>query len=81
VVKILDERGLVSTYHEHFGEPQGGESRQTMYLFRHADRPYHIDYIFIPRAWTPRLQTVEVGGYEQWSKLSDHCPVIVSLRE
>jgi hypothetical protein len=26
VMKLLDERGLVSAYHEHFGEPQGEES-------------------------------------------------------
>jgi exonuclease III len=79
VVKLLEERGLVSTYHEHFGEPQGGESRRTLYMFRHEDKPYHIDYIFIPREWLPRLQTVEVGGYDQWSKLSDHCPVIIDV--
>jgi exodeoxyribonuclease-3 len=79
VVKLLDERGLVSTYHQHFGELQGVESRRTLYMFRHEDKPYHIDYIFIPREWASRLQTVEVGGYEQWSKLSDHCPVVVEI--
>jgi exodeoxyribonuclease III len=81
VVKLLDERGLVSTYHEHFCEPQGEESHRTLYMFRREDKPYHIDYIFIPREWAPRLQTVEVGRYEQWSKLSDHCPVIVEVAE
>jgi exonuclease III len=81
VVKLLNERGLVSAYHEHFGEPQGGESRSTLHMFRHEDKPYHIDYIFIPREWVPRLLTVAVGEYEQWSKLSDHCPVIVELAD
>ncbi len=79
VVKLLDDCGLVSAYHEHFGEPQGEESRRTLFMFRHADKPYHIDYVFIPQEWAPRLQTVEVGGYEQWSKLSDHCPVVVEI--
>jgi exodeoxyribonuclease-3 len=69
VVKFLDERGLVSVYHEHFGEPQGEETRRTMYLFRHEDKPFHIDYIFIPREWAARLNAVEVRRYEQWSKL------------
>jgi hypothetical protein len=64
---------------EFLGEPQGGESRHTLYMFRHEDKPYHIDYIFIPREWTVRLRTVEIGGYEHWSKLSDHCPVIVEI--
>jgi exodeoxyribonuclease-3 len=79
VVKVLREYGLVSGYHEYFGEPQGGESRSTLYLFRHEDKSYHIDYIFIPREWMPRLQKVEVGEYEQWSKLSDHCPVVLLI--
>jgi exonuclease III len=79
VVNILAERGLVSGYHEFFGEAQGAESRPTIYFYRHADRPFHIDYIFIPQEWAPRLKTVDVGSYEQWSKLSDHCPVTVDI--
>jgi exodeoxyribonuclease-3 len=79
VVKILAERGLVSGYHEFFEEAHGAETRRTAYLYRHASRPYHIDYIFIPREWAARLKTVDVGEYEQWSKLSDHCPVIVDF--
>jgi endonuclease/exonuclease/phosphatase family metal-dependent hydrolase len=50
-------------------------------MFRHEDKPYHVDYIFIPREWAPRLRAVEVGGYEQWSKLSDHCPVIADVMD
>jgi Uri superfamily endonuclease len=64
VVKILAERGLVSGYHKFFGEAQGAESRPTIYFYRHADKPFHIDYIFIPREWAPRLRTVDVGAYE-----------------
>ena len=79
VVKILSERGLVSGYHEFFGEAQGAESRPTIYFYRRADRPFHIDYIFIPREWATRLKTVDVGEYERWSKLSDHCPVTVDI--
>jgi exonuclease III len=79
VVKILAERGLVSGYHEFLAEAQGAESRPTFYMNRYAHRPYHIDYIFIPREWAPRLKTVDVGEYERWSKLSDHCPVVVDI--
>jgi exodeoxyribonuclease-3 len=79
VVRILAERGLVSGYHEFFGEAQGVESRPTSYFRRHADRPYHIDYIFIPREWTPRLKTVDVGDHGRWSKLSDHYSVTVEI--
>ena len=79
VVKILAERGLVSGYHEFSGEAQGTETRKTFYLYRHAHRPYHIDYNFVPTEWVPRLKTVDVGEYERWSKLSDHCPVTVDI--
>lgn len=79
VVRLLDERGLVSAYHEHFHEKQGEECRPTIYFRHHEDKPYHIDYIFIPKEWAARLKTVEVGEFETWAKLSDHCPVVVEL--
>jgi exodeoxyribonuclease III len=79
VVRILAERGLVSGYHEFFGEAQGAESRPTFNLFRHSHRPFHLDYIFLPQEWAQRLKTVDVGEYERWSKLSDHCPVTVEI--
>jgi endonuclease/exonuclease/phosphatase family metal-dependent hydrolase len=52
-----------------------------MFFYRRADRTFHLDYIFIPREWVSRLRTVEIGGYEQWSKLSDHCPVAVDVAD
>ena len=79
VVKILANQGLVSVYHEYFGEAQGAESRPTLYMHHYVHRPYHIDYIFIPREWATCLKTVDVGEYERWSKLSDHCPVTVDV--
>lgn len=79
VVKILTDLGLVSAYHEKFGEEQGSETRPTFHLHRRANRPYHIDHVFIPRDWMPRLKAVDVGSFEQWSKLSDHCPMTVDI--
>jgi exonuclease III len=79
VMKLLDERGLVSAYHEYFREPQGEESQHTMFFYRRLDRTFHLDYIFIPKEWASWLKTVEVGRCETWLKLSDHCPVIVDL--
>jgi exodeoxyribonuclease III len=79
VVRILADHGLVSVYHEFFGELQGAETRSSFYFYRHADKPFHIDYIFIPRQWLPRVRSVSVGAFETWSKLSDHCPVIAEI--
>ena len=79
VVKVLGERGLVSAYHEYFNESQGLESSPTLHLSRRRERPYHIDYVFIPREWMFRLSAVEVGQYDRWSTISDHCPIVVDL--
>ncbi len=79
IVEFLDKRGLVSAYNENSNEAQGMESCPTLHLFRHREKSYHIDYVFIPREWMVRLRTVKVGTYEQWSKLSDHCPIVVDL--
>ena len=80
VVKLLEERGLLSAYHEKFNEFQGAETRPTLHLLHNKEKPYHIDYVFIPREWVNRLKAVEVGPYELWAKRSDHCPVVVDLR-
>lgn len=81
VVKILADRGLVSGYHHHFGEAHGEESRPTMFFYRRCDRTFHLDYIFIPREWLSNLRKVTVGTFRRWSKLSDHCPVVVEVAE
>ena len=79
VVTFLSERGLVSAYHETFGESHGTETCPTFYLYRQRARPYHIDYVFIPQEWTVRLRAVEVGGYDRWSGRSDHCPIVLEI--
>jgi exodeoxyribonuclease III len=82
-VAILARYGLASAYHEHRGETQGGESMPTLYWRdRLKDGPtYHIDYVFLPQAWLPRLRRVEVGSFEDWcgARLSDHVPVVVDV--
>lgn len=79
VVSLLEERGLVSAYHLNSNEPHGTETTPTFHLYRHQGRPFHLDYIFVPQPWTSRLRAVEVGPHDQWSKLSDHCPVTVDI--
>lgn len=81
LVSLLRNLGLVSSYHLFFGESYGAETRPTCYLLWKEHRPYHIDYCFIPRSWTSRLQLVEVGSYEQWRQHSDHRPLIVDVAD
>ena len=80
VAWLRDELGLVSAYHHHRGEAHGAESKPTYYFLWKRDRPYHIDYCFVPRAWRRRIHRVTVGGYEPWKRLSDHRPVVVEVQ-
>lgn len=79
LVERLSRLGLVSAYHEFSREEHGGETRPTFYLYRHEDRPYHLDYCFIPRGWLPRLRSVTVGEPEVWLEWSDHMPMVVEI--
>jgi exodeoxyribonuclease III len=77
VVRLFEGHGLISAYHTHHGEIQGAETRPTYYFYRHQDKPFHIDYVFVPKGW--RLKSVEVGSFREWRHLSDHVPVVVNV--
>ncbi len=79
LVRNLAALGLVSAYHHFHGETHGAESRPTLYLLRKQARPYHIDYCFMPKNWTPHIRSVEVGAYDSWANVSDHRPLMVDL--
>jgi hypothetical protein len=79
LVRLLEDLGLVSAYHAHFGESQGAETRPTYYFHWNDQKPFHIDYCFIPQAWTKLLHRVEVAGFEEWRAHSDHRPLLVEL--
>lgn len=79
VVKKLGEKGIVSCYHLYHKQLQGKEQHPTFYLYRHQDKPYHLDYCFVSAEMSKKIRLVEIGEYDQWKKYSDHVPVIVSL--
>jgi exonuclease III len=79
LVKILNELGMVSTYHAHFNEAQGSETRPTYYFQWKETQTYHIDHCFIPAKWAEAITRVEIGTYEEWKLHSDHRPFIVEL--
>jgi exonuclease III len=79
-VKELDDSGFISLYHIVANEPQGSESRPTIFLHRNPLKPYHIDYAFahrdrIPNDWSGLV----IGEPSHWLQFSDHMPVIVSF--
>ena len=79
LVAFLKERHIHSVYHSHFGEIQGQEKRNTLYLHRHQHRPYHIDYCFASEELIQKARSVEVGSYQDWRMHSDHAPLVVDF--
>jgi exodeoxyribonuclease III len=77
VVRLFEGYGLISAYHAHHREKQGAETRPTYYFYRHQDKPFHIDHVFVPKAW--RVRSVTVGSYCEWGHLSDHVPLVVDV--
>lgn len=80
LVNYLSERSIVSAYHHFFSEMQGAETRPTHYFYHKQERPFHIDYIFLPKEWNPKLTRVKVGEHGHWAKHSDHVPILADLQ-
>jgi exonuclease III len=79
VVKLLEDKKILSTYHLFHRQEQGTEIHPTLYMYRHKDKAYHIDYCFVSAEIAEKVQSVEIGEYEFWTKHSDHVPVIVTF--
>jgi len=79
VVQLLAERGLVSAYHAFFSEPHGAETRPTYYFWHREERPFHLDYIFLPSKWMKCVTDFKIGTHGQWRPASDHVPIQVDI--
>ena len=79
VVEFLATKGIHSTYHKFYNQIQGKEKHNTLFMYRHKDKPYHIDYCFASGDLIKKLSSVEVGKYKDWCKYSDHTPLIVTF--
>lgn len=79
VVSFLEAKGILSCYHSHYQQTQGREQHPTFYLYKHIDKPYHLDYCFVSADMRDKLQSVEIGEYNFWKSYSDHVPLIVKF--
>lgn len=79
LVDKLAEKNIFSTYHTFYGQTQGQEEHPTLFMYRHLDKPYHIDYCFASADFIERLIDVEVGLYNDWTHCSDHKPLSVTF--
>ena len=79
VVDLLENKGIHSTYHKFFSQEQGKEKHNTLFMYRHENKSYHIDYCFASNDFIKKLSHVEVGKHTDWCKHSDHAPLIVTF--
>jgi exodeoxyribonuclease-3 len=79
VVQFLEKKDIFSAYHLHHKQIQGNEQQPTLFMYRHKDKPYHIDYCFVSIDLAQRLISVDIGEYDYWIKFSDHMPLIVNF--
>lgn len=79
VVRELEDIGCFSLYHWLNDEKQGAEQVPTFYMHKKLEKPYHIDYAFLPKKWLGS-STLEIGSPDIWLAHSDHMPLLVSLR-
>ena len=80
VVDFLKSKGIHSTYHKFFNQKQGQEDQKTLFMYRHRDKSYHIDYCFASNDFIKKITKVEVGAYSDWNEYSDHTPLIVTFK-
>jgi exonuclease III len=80
VVKFLENKNIFSSYHLFHKKIQGKETHPTLYMYRHQDKPYHIDYCFVSKDIARKIKSVEIGDFDFWRRHSDHVPVIVTFK-
>ena len=74
IVRQLNEIGICSAYHYYTNEAQGSETVPTFYLYRHFDKPYHIDHCFTA---SKNIHSYHVVNSSRWLEKSDHMPILL----
>ena len=79
VVAYLANKKIYSAYHTFHKQIHGKELHPTQFMYRHHDKPYHLDYCFASSDFISRMTEVQIGTHEEWSHCSDHKPVVVEF--
>ena len=79
VVNYLEDKSLVSLYHEQENEEQGTESMASFFMYRKIEKPYHIDYCFASSNILKNGYRITFEDVNSWIDLSDHCPIVVDF--
>ena len=80
VTAFLGRYDVQSLYHASAGIPFGREPDPTLYHRKNRLKPYHVDYIFSSSDLLCRMESMTVGGYDEWITLSDHMPVMATFQ-
>jgi hypothetical protein len=78
LVAKLAHLQLHSVYHAQTHEAQGKETVPTFYLYRHADKGYHLDYAFVSHSLLAHTR-LTIPEQDQWLQRSDHIPLILDI--
>ncbi|HWR32915.1 MAG TPA: endonuclease/exonuclease/phosphatase family protein [Chitinophagaceae bacterium] len=81
VVEFLERKKIYSTYHKFFNQTQGKEEHNTLFMYRHKNKPYHVDYCFASADLISKLSNVEIGNHIDWCKHSDHTPLTITFND
>lgn len=73
--RLMHSIDHVSAYHEQTNEPFGEETQPSFYMHRKVDRPYHIDYAYLP---TDQKYKISFGN-RNFLSYSDHLPLILDI--
>lgn len=95
----LNEKGLYSVYHCVTGEKPKDkskvETKNTFFLYRHLNKPDHIDYFYACEKLIDKTKwrgdrrkakknlpnEFEILERWQWLSMSDHLPLVLNIRE
>ena len=72
----LEDLGFKSIYHSLSGDSFGNETETTFFHTKNESKKYHIDYLY---AKSLEAKSITIGKYKDWTKLSDHSPVVVEI--
>jgi exonuclease III len=75
-VELLRNLQLEDMWHYLKKEEQGKESVPTFYLYRHLDKPFHIDHCF---AHPKLVNSINIHARWEWLALSDHLPIEIDV--
>lgn len=79
LLELMAVHKLASVPHRHRDITPGRERHPTHFHTGREDRPFHLDYCFVPEEWVERIESVEIGSYADWHNVSDHAPLCVDI--